>query len=155
MNSVALQGTKILEDREVRHNFASTSEDTPPQYVSPEVVKYTGALIAPEWQDVEEGRALIFPWCFVKSSEGQEDKFETLCYIKADISTAPCIPKPAATGKTYYKREYDMILLVGPTDLKAQVGWVDSETVRTHRSTRIRCLTQLHIRESRGQREGL
>ena len=36
------------------------------------------------------------------------------------------------TGKTAYKREYDIILLVGLTELKAQVGWIDSETVRTH-----------------------
>ena len=29
-----------------------------------------------------------------------------------------------------YKRKFDVILLVGLTELKAQIGWIDSETVR-------------------------
>jgi len=29
-----------------------------------------------------------------------------------------------------YKRQYTVILLVGLTELKAQVGWIDSQTVR-------------------------
>ena len=31
-----------------------------------------------------------------------------------------------------YRREYDVILLVGLTELKAQLSWIDSETVRAH-----------------------
>ena len=29
-----------------------------------------------------------------------------------------------------YRRKYDVILLVGLTELKAQVGWIDPKTVR-------------------------
>ena len=35
-------------------------------------------------------------------------------------------------GRTGYKRQYDIILLVGLTELKAQVSWIDSRTVRVH-----------------------
>jgi len=28
-----------------------------------------------------------------------------------------------------YERKYNVILLVGLTELKAQIGWIDSETV--------------------------
>jgi len=31
-----------------------------------------------------------------------------------------------------YRRDYAIILLVGLTELKAQIGWVDSKTVRAH-----------------------
>ena len=46
------------------------------------------------------------------------------------MSSAPYISKLAETGKTVYKRNYKVILLVGLTELKAQVSWIDSETVR-------------------------
>ena len=31
-----------------------------------------------------------------------------------------------------FRRKCDVILLVGLTELKAQVSWIDSETVRAH-----------------------
>lgn len=31
-----------------------------------------------------------------------------------------------------YQRDYDVILLVGLTELKAQVSWIDSTTVSAH-----------------------
>ena len=33
---------------------------------------------------------------------------------------------------TCYTRDFDVILLVGLTELKAQIGWIDSETVRAY-----------------------
>ena len=57
------------------------------------------------------------------------DKFETLCRVKADISNAPYTTS-LVTGKTGYRRDYDVILLVGLTELKAQISWIDSTTVR-------------------------
>ena len=55
--------------------------------------------------------------------------FETLCLVEANISNAPYTTS-SATGKMGYKRDYNVILLVGLTELKAQVGWIDSTTVR-------------------------
>jgi len=31
-----------------------------------------------------------------------------------------------------YRRKYEVVLLVGLTELKAQVSWIDSKTVRAH-----------------------
>ena len=61
------------------------------------------------------------------------DKFETLCDIKADISTAPYETKYGKSGKVYHERRYSVILLVGFTELKAQIGWIDSGTVSSPR----------------------
>ena len=59
----------------------------------------------------------------------EADKFETLCNIRADLSTAPYKTKRKKTGTVSYTRDFDMILLVGLTELKAQIGWIDSATV--------------------------
>ena len=155
MNFIALQGTKVLEDREIRHSFFLSSEDGPPQHASPGIDKYTGALDAPEWKDVEQGKVFGFPWYLVNSAQSQKDKFETLCHVKADISTAPHTSTYTG-GKMGYRRDYDIILLVGLTELKALVSWTDSRTVRAHPVPCISvCLTELSSCGSRGQRKGL
>jgi len=132
LNSIALQGTRILEEREIRCELCMVAEDAPPQHTSSRFVKYTGDLALPVWEDVELGRVFGFPWHIVKNAESQKDKFETLCRVKADISSAPYTSKLLETGKTVYERCYGVILLVGLTELKAQIGWIDSETVRVH-----------------------
>ena len=68
----------------------------------------------------------------MKSAQIQKDEFETLCRVKANISNAPYTSKRTASGDVGYKRDYDVILLVGLTELKAQVSWIDSKTVRAH-----------------------
>jgi len=73
-----------------------------------------------------------FPCYLVKSAQSQKDKFETLCRVKADISSAPYTSKLTETGKMAYERKHEVILLVGLTELKAQVSWIDSKTVRVH-----------------------
>ena len=75
---------------------------------------------------------LASPRYLVKNAQSQKDKFETLCRVTADISSAPYTSKLLETGKTVYERCYGIILLVGLTELKAQIVWVDSETVRAH-----------------------
>ena len=57
------------------------------------------------------------------------DKFKALCDIRADLSTAPYQKKRGREGAICYTRSFDVILLVGLTELKAQIGWTDSETV--------------------------
>jgi len=65
-------------------------------------------------------------------TQSEKDKFETLCYVNADISSAPLITNHTAPGRTGYKRRHDVVLLVGLAELKAQVSWIDSGTVRVH-----------------------
>jgi hypothetical protein len=97
-----------------------------------------------------------FYWYLVKGAQRKKDKFETLCYVKADISSAPYTSNYTAAGTMGYKREYDIILLVGLTELKAQVSWIDSRTVRAHLVLHVSIyLTDFRMRESRGQRKGL
>jgi len=66
----------------------------------------------------------------VGSAQSQKDRFEQLCCVKADISSAPLKSKFMGIRKRAYERDYDIILLTGLTELQAQVGWIDSKTVR-------------------------
>ena len=68
----------------------------------------------------------------MKIAQTPKDKFEILCHVKANVSNASYTSQFMETGKMSYKRNYDVILLVGLTELKAQIGWIDSGTVRAH-----------------------
>ena len=59
-----------------------------------------------------------------------KDRFETLCHVSADISAALSTPKVGKSGKMCFSRKYNVVLLVGLTELKAQIRWIDSITVR-------------------------
>jgi len=115
-DTMLTRGTRVSEDREIRHTFYLTAQGAPPQHASPRIAKYTGDLVTQKWQDAEP------------------DKFETLCFVKADISAAPYISDFGTSGKIGYKRKYEIILLVGLTELKAQVCWIDSNTGTERRS---------------------
>lgn len=104
------------------------TEGLPERQAFQSVIKYTGACSAPEWMDIEQGSVFGFN-DFCKRHSSQADKFETLCHIQADLSTAPYQTKLGTSGKICYTRDFDVILLAGLTELKAQIGWIDSETV--------------------------
>ena len=71
------------------------------------------------------------------SAHNSIGKFETLCHVVANISAAPCTLERGMFGKMCYCREYDVVLLVGLTELKAQIRWTDSTTVRVHERFRL------------------
>ena len=128
----------------------------PHRKISPHIIKYTGALASPEWKDIDPGRVFSLPWYLVKNTQSQKDKFETLCSVKADISGARYTKKLVETGKMGYKRDYNIILLVGLTELKAQVSWIDSKTVRSRLVLHVPVTSyDFHMCKSRGKREGL
>jgi len=108
--SMLTKGTKVLESREIRKKLCVTREGTPETNIRSEILKYVGNTKEPQWMDVER------------------DRFETLCHVAADISAAPCTLKMSKSGKMCYSREYDVVLLVGLTELKAQIRWKDSLT---------------------------
>ena len=95
-------------------------------------MKYDGDEKAPRWSDVEPGVAFRSVALSVRPMFTiQKDRFETLCHVVADISEAPYTRKLGISGKMCFTRRFDVVLLVGLTELKAQIRWKDSKTVRT------------------------
>ena len=132
LDFIVLQGTKVIEDHEIRSSFNVTAEGNPPRSGHARISKYTGTLASPEWMDAEPGRVSRFPWHLVKSAESPKDSFETLCHVEGDISSVPYTSHNAKKGRMGYRRCYEIVLLVGLTELKAQVSWVNKKTVRVH-----------------------
>ena len=56
--------------------------------------------------------------------------YTKLCTIEADLSGVPLLPQPKAVGQgTYYSVDYDFVLLLGMTELKAQIAWRENVSV--------------------------
>jgi len=53
---VKIQGTKVLESREIRKPMHVLGEDAPEDHISARIVKYDGNIKEPQWMDVDEGR---------------------------------------------------------------------------------------------------
>jgi hypothetical protein len=54
-------------------------------------------------------------------------RFTTMCHVIADTSTIArsLRPQQAPGGGDYYSLDFDVILLFGLTELKAQISWSD------------------------------
>jgi len=83
-----VQGTKVLEDRVIRHHFGLTTEGSPPQTACPGITKYTGTLISPEWEDIEPGRAFTFPYYLVKRTQSKKKPSSKRCAVSEPTSPA-------------------------------------------------------------------
>ena len=59
-NLIPLQGTKVLEDREVRTTFRFVNYDAPEEQASMPILRYTGTHSSPEWTDIERGSVFSF-----------------------------------------------------------------------------------------------
>ena len=77
-------------------------------------------------------QVVLYPLIPCEKRSDRKGMFQSLCKVEADITGAPYTSTFAATGRMGYKRSYEVILLVGLTELKAQVCWIDERTVRAH-----------------------
>lgn len=107
------------------------SEGAPEGKVLAKITKYDGKEKEPGWMDIERGATFDSVLQSVHSTLTiQKDRFKTLCHVVADISSAPCRCKVGISGKMCFIRQFDVVLMVGLTELKASIRWEDSTTVR-------------------------
>ncbi|KAF4620568.1 hypothetical protein D9613_001108 [Agrocybe pediades] len=100
------KNTQVSEDTEFRSRFRQVSYKTSDfKLFSASVWCYRGAIELPKWKDVDP------------------TKFVELCTISVDLSHLHLKPKLNPSGKTYYEVDYEIVLLFGLTELKAQVAW--------------------------------
>lgn len=95
-----------------------------------EIVKYDGNKKEPRWMDLQPSMVSNPTMISVHTAHDPIAKFETLCHVVADISAAPFTVERGRFGNICYSRDFDVVLLVGLTELKAQIRWIDSLTVR-------------------------
>lgn len=107
--SILMKGTQVSELREFRKSFSITRKSLAAcRSASTDIMCYKGALPDPQWLDVERS------------------SFSTLCTIHADLGKLYRTLRPkksAADQSNYYQINFDVIILFGHTELKAQISW--------------------------------
>jgi hypothetical protein len=107
--SILRKGTQVSELREFRKSFHTTRTSRGAcKSHSTDIMCYKGTLQEPQWLDVERS------------------SFSTLCRIRADLSELSrtlCPKKSPIDQSNYYQIEFDVIILFGHTELKAQISW--------------------------------
>lgn len=108
-DAILRSGTSVSETKEFRSSFAQTSFRQI-DLLSTKILCYRGECkTAPTWLDEDQ------------------NGFQTLCTIKADATqlTQNLKPLRGPLG-VYYRRDYDVVLSFGLTELKAQLSWIDN-----------------------------
>ncbi|KAG1856935.1 hypothetical protein C8R48DRAFT_718351 [Suillus tomentosus] len=107
--SILLKGTQVSEQREFRKPFFATRKSLAEcKSYSTDIMCYKGALREPQWLDTERS------------------SFATLCTIHADLRklSRTLRPKRSALDQSkYYEFGFDVVMLFGCTELKAQISW--------------------------------
>ncbi|KAG2043946.1 hypothetical protein BDR03DRAFT_940321 [Suillus americanus] len=107
--SILLKETKVSELREFRKSFQKIRKTLAGcKSHDSELLCYKGTIREPEWLDSDRS------------------SFNTLCTINADLSEVSKTLRPLKSTldqSKYYKIEYDVVILFGHTELKAQISW--------------------------------
>ena len=107
-------------------------EGAPQTDIMVEIIKYDGGRKEPQWMDVQQGMAFGSMTNCELVTHSPKGKFEVLCHVAASLSGAPCELERGRSGKMCYIRTFDVVLLVGLTELKAEIRWFDTIAVRVH-----------------------
>ncbi|PBK62372.1 hypothetical protein ARMSODRAFT_604136 [Armillaria solidipes] len=97
--------SETTEFRRTYHLYSETLEDL--TSISDDIICYRGLKTDPRWMDADEAM------------------YEVLCTVTANTQQATKTLKPQhrPDGRTFYKLDYDVVLLFGLTELQAYVSW--------------------------------
>lgn len=94
---------------------------------------YRGKEENPKWMDVDAGELLSKRLShYFLSLATTAERYSTLCKINVDLSKMGKAlgPYKGADGRIFYKANFDIVLLFGLTELKAQVCWKEKVRLR-------------------------
>jgi len=106
------KNTQVTETKEFRRSYFRESERKSDFKVAEfNVWCYRGQLIDPKWKDQDAVN------------------YTKLCTIRVDLSHLPLAArsKPKGQPGTYYRLDYELVLLFGLTEMKAQVSWKEKQ----------------------------
>ncbi|KAI9573190.1 hypothetical protein HD554DRAFT_2059660 [Boletus coccyginus] len=108
--SILKKGVQVSEQQEFRQSFHREGNSRSQlAHVSEPILAYRGDLLDPKWTDKERAR------------------FTPMCSVMGDTSAIAhsLLLQQAPGGGNYYRLDYEVILLFGLTELKAQICWKD------------------------------
>ncbi|KAF9524963.1 hypothetical protein CPB83DRAFT_944651 [Crepidotus variabilis] len=127
------KNTQVTETKEFRKSYFRESENKG-DFKSAEfyVWCYRGQLDEPKWKDQD---TIGFSW--LNRFASPLENYTKLCTITVDLSHLPLQARPKATGRgTFFRLDYEIVLLFGLTELKAQVAWKE-KTIEKRSATKI------------------
>jgi hypothetical protein len=135
------KGQVVRENEEHRRSCCMVFNEKPAALPVHETIIYThtGLGLLPDFvksdPPVSRAPARGF-WSFFSSYSPEldmsklNDGFAEVVQIRADWTTAsPLFQRCNDSGNTYWKVEFDIVLLLGKTEIKAQIAWKDREGV--------------------------
>ncbi|KAF8805120.1 hypothetical protein BYT27DRAFT_7243300 [Phlegmacium glaucopus] len=104
------KNTQVSETKEFKKSYFRESESAADfRSGTFSVWCYRGDVATPKWKDIDTNH------------------YTKLCTIEADLSRVPLRPRQKAAGKgNFYRVDYDIVLLFGMTELKAQIAWKEN-----------------------------
>ncbi|KAL1743095.1 hypothetical protein HDZ31DRAFT_41741 [Schizophyllum fasciatum] len=107
------QGTQVTETQEFMEHLVELYKETDDfenYTIHVPIMVYRGHIKHPEWTDVDTGN------------------FSVLCMVTADVTSAveQLELRHRPDGRSYYQFDFDVVLLFGLTEMKAQIKWVEN-----------------------------
>ena len=124
-----MQNTQTSETKEFRRRHSRRTVS--PSELSRVAVKldcYRGELADPRWSDIDAGPSLFPLLAIFLYNFALVEMYSTLCIIEIDLSKLgdSLGPHQGKDGRVYYQASYEVALLFGLTELKAQLCWEDN-----------------------------
>ncbi|KAF8901895.1 hypothetical protein CPB84DRAFT_1846607 [Gymnopilus junonius] len=111
-NSILPKGTKVAEYEEFRHSFHRQAHDAESlDSVTVGITCYRGQNYSQKTDN----------WFM----DEDQSKFSVLCHVSGDTSSYSFSPRFSRRRQRYYEIQFDIILSLGLTELKAQIAWIE------------------------------
>ncbi|KAG9312272.1 hypothetical protein JVU11DRAFT_7575 [Chiua virens] len=106
--SILTKGVQVSEEQEFRSSFfRELTSRTRMKTLEVSILAYRGDHLDPQWVDIEPAR------------------FTKMCNVVANTSKlVHSLPPLKGPNGVYYECDYDVVLLFGLTELKAQISWM-------------------------------
>ncbi|KAK0448954.1 uncharacterized protein EV420DRAFT_1566356 [Desarmillaria tabescens] len=110
-DTILAKDVQVSEDKEFRRSYYRDSKLLSDlETAKADILCYNGSKSDPRWMDTEP------------------DVYPALCYVTADTREAAkaLALRRREDGKSYYRLTYDVIILFGRTEMKAQICWMEN-----------------------------
>ena len=128
-----MQNTQTSETKEFRRAyFEETDSLSELSRVTVSLDCYRGELANPRWRDIDAGMSLFPLLAIFSCNFALVGMYSTLCTIEVDLSKLghSLGPHRGKDGRVYYKASFEVALLFGLTELKAQLCWKDNGVLK-------------------------
>jgi len=121
------QNTKVSETQEFRKAYSmAASQKISLTTVNVPIVSYRGdSIYSQKWMD-EEKCEIFYYIPIIKQTQFVAALYSTLCRVKADTTEICKSLKPQVGAATYYEIDFEVVLALGLTELKAYMSWVEN-----------------------------